>query len=158
MRDVTQLIETVLRAIQVQFYGRDRLREFMRDRPALIKAVARYGFECDHRGWAFEADAIQRDLLELLRSMLDKRAEIGYMPIYLEGAVDRHIRIRAEELREAALQADGLVKRTMAGVRVEAAAPQMNATTALATLYRDLRAGRKRKQAPTKVQDQLGLF
>lgn len=95
---IPELISSVLNNLRNQFYGPDRVREYKRDERQLIKAIARYGHECNQRGWFFEADFILRDLLQLLLKIRTSGAEIGYLPVYLEGAVDRHIRSRAEEL------------------------------------------------------------
>ena len=151
------LITNVLEEISKRFYGQSRVREFQRDLTALSRAIARYGYECHSRGWELEAVAIQEDLLALLRSMVPNQAKIEYLPIYLEGAVDRHIRLRAEELQAAAVAAESVVKRTMAGVRVGEAPAALSTTAALAALYRDLRFGRKR-HAAAPVARQLGLI
>jgi hypothetical protein len=95
---VSELIDQVLQSIARDFYGETRIREFMRDRTPLMKAIARYGYTCTQRGWSFEVPHILKEVMEVLISMRDKQAEIKWLPKYLEGAIDRHIRQRAEEL------------------------------------------------------------
>lgn len=99
---LNQLVTGLLRRLFAEHYGPDKLREFARDRNALLKAIARYGHECASRGWYFEESAIFCDLNRILDTLRRNRADIRYLPVYLEGTVDRHIRLRAEELSAAA--------------------------------------------------------
>jgi hypothetical protein len=152
---IPELIEDVLRRIRStdRYHGRDR--EFLRDRSALMKAIARYGYECEQRGWDVKPDAILSDLVGLLRDIVNKGADIKYFPVYLEGAVDRHLRTRAEEMNLAAKAARAvprLVQKTVAAtdvVRVIEKTP----VEILATLYTDLKKRRKAAHAkrPSKT-------
>jgi len=104
---VPELIANVLENLRQHFYtdaetGVVRLHDFKRDERQLIRAIATYGHECDQRGWQFQADFIHHDLMQLLLQIRTAKADIGYLPIYLEGAIRRHIGQRAEELSAAA--------------------------------------------------------
>jgi hypothetical protein len=151
---IPSLIDRVLDNIKWSFYG-DRRREFLRDRQALLKAIARYGYDCEARGWDLDAELIASELLALLAQVRERRAEIEYLPVYLEGAVDRRIRIRAEELSAEAKRMDNQVKRTLAGVRVGEPPPRSDTET-LADVYRQLRTGRPKKRV--KPAQQLNLL
>lgn len=98
---VPDLITSVLSQIRNGFYA-ERTRDFMRDERQLTKAIARWGYECEQRGWDFTPDFIANELRQLLIKIKQTDADIGYMPVYLEGAVTRSIRMRAEELSAAA--------------------------------------------------------
>jgi hypothetical protein len=148
------LMDTVLRSVRCQFYG-DRMREFLRDRHALSRAVARYGYECEQRGWEFDAEFIASEFRILLLQIRETTADIAYLPIYLEGAVDRRIRLRADEISAEAKRLSSQVRRTVAGVRVSSA-PVPSATSTLAALYQQIRTGRPKRTAPAAKQ--LGLF
>jgi len=162
---IPELIETVLSRIWKEHYeNQSRRDQFFRDERALTKAIARYGYECDSRGWDFDPSAIWAELMRVLDTMRGRDAAIrSWFPVYLEASVDRHIRIRADELsaeakrddRSAWLQArprdaSQVADRVVARVSVE----RVRAPTTceqLATLYRDLaskkRERRARKQA-----------
>ena len=94
---VADLILNVLGAIQGQFYA-DRPREFSRDYQALRRALEWWGHECHQRGWDFDAEFVQKDLLTLLNEIKRLNADIKYLPKYLEGAIRKRIGVRAEEL------------------------------------------------------------
>lgn len=148
---VPDLIAEVLSLVRNQHYA-DRVREFKRDERSLTKAIARYGFECERRGWLFEPRFIFRELAGLLLKIKTSGIEIKYLPVYLEGAVDRHIRLRAEELAEEAKAKRAvpvLMRRAVAGVQpVQVVAP--TAVEVLATVYRDLKS-RQRTQRRTRA-------
>ena len=145
---VAVLIADVLGRIRQSFY-RDRTREFTRDHRSLMKAVARYGYECEKRGWEFEITAIRAELVGLLHSIISKRAEIQYLPVYLEGAVDRHIRTRAEELSAAATKIGSVTKLALQTVRV-ADVREPTPVETLAMLYRDLRRLQRQSVKPAR--------
>lgn len=101
--NATELIASVLDNLRRNFYtdtntGRERTRDFKRDERQLMKAIATYGHECNQRGWMFEADFIYQELMRLLLKIRTTEADIEYLPVYLEGAIRRHIGQRAEEL------------------------------------------------------------
>jgi len=148
---IPDLIHTVLRDIRLRFYG-DRTMEYCRDKQALLKAIARYGYACDSRGWDLQPEYIARDIIALLKQIQTQGGPKGYLPVYLEGAVDRHVRLRAEEIQAEAAALDGRVTRTMAGVRV-GHGPVENTTATLATIYRQLNA-RPRRTKTRKPRDQ----
>lgn len=92
------LISQVLKRLFKDFYGPERVREFKRDERPLIKAITRYGYECNERGWFFNLDAIYREILGVLNRIKKAAMEIEYLPAYLESAITKHICMRAEEL------------------------------------------------------------
>lgn len=153
---VPELIEDVLRRIHSLDRYHDRPREFMRDRTALMKAISRYGYACNARGWHFQPNEILGDLVALLRQIVEQNADIGYFPIYLEASVDKHIRTRAEELNERARKAKSpavvshKIVHTTEVVRVLEKSP----VEILDALYRDLKARKKTARAtkPAKVK------
>lgn len=111
-----------LRRVQVGFYQTDP-RGFLRDRQALVKALARYGSICAQRGWALDAEFIYADIVRVLGSFENKKDRIEYLPIYLQHAIDQHCREHAEELRRAAQAHEDrvvtrVVERVSNGVRV----------------------------------------
>jgi hypothetical protein len=143
---VPELINAVLNAIRLVFY-RDRIREFKRDERALMKAIARYGYECDRRGWNFKPEDIQTELVNLLNSVWKNRAEIKYLPLYLEGAVDRHIRQRADELNAQAKKLSTVTRRAIGNLEVKDVREQTTVEV-LATLYKDLKRQKRAKRKP----------
>jgi hypothetical protein len=153
---IETLIHDTLRDIRLRFYG-DRTREYCRDRQALTKAIARYGFACDTRGWDLEPEYIQRDIIALLKQIQQQGGAKGYLPVYLEGAIDRHVRLRAEQIQDAAHKLDGRVARTISGVRV-APETRLNTTETLAALYKSLRKPRRKPNTPRPAQPQLDLL
>lgn len=158
--NVAELITDVCRNIRNSFYADKAARIYLRDERFLMKAIARYGVECERRGWHFQVDFIFHDLLKLLTKIKTGGAEIEYLPVYLEGAVDRHIRLRAEELNAAAKQAknvENLTRKVVAGTRITTVLEPSKVET-LALLYKDLK---KRKVKPVKINSkpaQQGLF
>ena len=103
---VQELVATVLENIRIHWYtdaaGHLRAHEYKRDERQLIRAIATYGHECNQRGWPFQADFIYRDLMKLLLTIRTSGAEVHYLPVYLTGAIRRHLGQRAEELSVAA--------------------------------------------------------
>jgi len=156
---VADLIEDVLRALHRDFYA-DRPREFFRDQYALTRAIARYGVECHSRGWEFLADSIRDDLLLLLKQIRKNKADINYLPVYLEGAVDRHVRLRAEELSAAAKITRNISQKVVAGIK-PAAVREATAVETLAALYhaqRRAKAHRKSSLNPIVKEKQATLL
>ena len=105
---IPDLIETVLRRIWNEHYALTvRNRDFFRDEQALTRAISRYGYECHTRGWEFEPEQIWVELMRVLDTM--RRADLDvrtWFPIYLESAIDRHLRLRADELSAEARRDD----------------------------------------------------
>lgn len=154
---VADLIDTVMGAIWHQFYNGDH-KAFQRDQRHLHKAIARYGHATAERGWQFTAEQIQGDILQLLNEIKRQGTEqIRWLPLYLENAVDRRVRQRAEELRELSLRnqgADVVAGRILDKLPPPAAAAPMPADNeVLNILYRDLnKRQRARRQAKKGVQ------
>lgn len=158
---VPDLIADLLRRIRSldRYHGRDR--EFKRDERALMKAITRYGYACNEKGWHFQPNEILGDLVALLRQIVEQDLPIKYFPVYLEGAIDRHIRTRAEELNaraKAAKATPRLVEKTLADKTVVRVV-EPTACELLATVYRDLKtrskAGRVAKARPLVKQGEL---
>jgi hypothetical protein len=99
---VADLIARCMDAIRVQFYASASPRDFPRDSRALTKAIARYGYACNERGWQFEPNVICRDILSILPRIEPPRHQ--WLPLYLETCIDRHVGMRAEELSAQAKQ------------------------------------------------------
>lgn len=154
---IDDLISDTLDVIRSQFYP-DQAREFKRDETALMKAIARWGYECNRRGWAFDAAFIQRQVLDLLNDIKRRGLEIGYLPVYLHGAVGRWIGQRAEELQTAARRVEPHVTRIIKGVRGVEAVVEKTDTEILDALYRDLRRKKRRAKKPGLFQKQAELF
>ncbi len=156
---ITDLIAEVTNAVRNSFYADRPVHHFKRDERAIMRAIARYGAECDRRGWNFQVDFIRRDLIGLLRSIREKNADIKYLPVYLEGAVDRHIRMRAEDLNAAAKHLPNIVQRSTKDI-VTTAALERSPVETLALLYKDLKK-RQVRRAPVAakvVKERQGSF
>jgi hypothetical protein len=157
---VSDLITEVSRAVRNSFYTDKPVRDFVRDDRAIMRAIARYGYECDRRGWSFQVEFIHRELFSLLRSIREKDAEIKYLPVYLEGAVDRHIRMRAENLQVAARKLSNITQRAVKDIAVLGVVEKTPVET-LALLYRDLgqrRRTQRRVNAATPQSTQASLL
>lgn len=158
---VDELIDAVVARIHKEHYvGTSRLPFFHRDRVALEKSVARYGYECHQRGWEFEPATIWGEMMRILDSMKERTEAIQiWFPLYLESAVDRHIRLRAEELSAEHKRVANVVKRATAGVQV-AAVREPTTVEILAALWTNQARRRRQRQkvaAAPKTQ-QLGLL
>lgn len=144
---IPELINDVLRRIRTLERYHNRDREFMRDQRPLQRAIARYGYACHARGWSLDPAAIHADLVALLRQLVEQNGEIKYFPIYLEYAVDRHVRTRADEL-SAQAKANRSVPRlaatAVAGLPVVRVI-EPTAVELLDRLYRDLKSRRPKK-------------
>jgi hypothetical protein len=129
------------------------MREFIRDQRPLMRAIATYGYECDQRGWNFEADFIFHDLKELLKRIRDSEADIKFLPVYLEGAVRRRIGQQAEELSARAKTIAPKVAKLVQGVKLVEAVREPSAVEILSQLYKGLKKGqaaRRRENKPAK--------
>lgn len=159
---VADLIFEVLTLIRNQFYA-DRVREFKRDERALMKAITRYGYECNRRHWQFQTQFIFKELSALLLKIRTRGAQIEYLPVYLEGAVDRHIRTRAEELSAEAKRLNGvqvLAPKLATAVPVAVVARPSDVET-MDLLFKELRrhkrAARKVRQATAQAKQEALL-
>jgi hypothetical protein len=150
IRTVEDLIEVIMARVKVRFYHNRPAREWATDRNALLKAVMRYGYECTGRGWRFEADVLAVRLLDLLNK-IERPTTPGWFPIYLETAVDQHVRERAEEIQEAAAQTEVILAKVRAGLPVTTAARPPVASEMAAAVFLEL----KRRQ--TEKAEQLRL-
>jgi len=146
---IPELMTRVLDAIRNQFYA-DRPREFLRDERALSKAVARYGYECHRRGWEFSAEDIRRDLMDLLNQIKRLNADIGYLPVYLEGAVARHIGQRAEELSVKAKYARPQVDKIVTGLQSVKVVIQATNVEMLSAFYLHQKQVQRQRRAARK--------
>lgn len=147
---IPELIDLVLDAVHTKFYT-DRPREFLRDRTALMKSVARWGYACHQRGWDFKPQFILKEIMTVLLDIQAKGREFKYLPVYLQGAIDRSVGQRAEELQAASrVLAPKVAKLIRNTERVEAVVEKGNTET-LAAVYRDL-AGRQRRKRTAKKQ------
>lgn len=142
------LIATLLSRLYRQHYGPDRVREFKRDEHHLTQAIARYGHVCAERGWHFEEAEIFADISQLLDRIELAKQGIGFLPAYLEGAIDRHCRLRAEELSERAKDIRTRIERVRSKLppvaKVVIVAPVVEQLDAL---WRELRLRGKRRRA-----------
>lgn len=151
---VAELIDRVLQVVREQFYGDKPARDFVRDRTALIRAIARYGFACHRNGWEFEPAQIVQDLLRLLPTI--KPPDHQWLPRYLESCIDRSIRQRAEQLQAVARKHAAPAKVAQRGLGKLQVLPdtvivrEPGKIEQLDTLYRELRTlSRARKQVAT---------
>jgi hypothetical protein len=153
---IPDLIANLLGVLRNQFYA-DTPREFLRDERALTKAIARYGYECAQRGWHFEPQFMQDDILKVLNEIKRTGAEIGYLPVYLEGAVDRHIRQRAEELsaKAKASKLPNSIKKVLNGFEVVEAVREPTHCETLGLLWQQLAKRKKAHRAALKQQPKV---
>jgi hypothetical protein len=149
---ITELVFRLTDKIHRDFYE-GRSSEFYRDYRALVKAVTKYGHECEQRGWEIQPDGIYRDIYTLLCKMRGRREEIEYLPAYLEGAVRSHVNYRAEEIQARSMNTGRTVSIVMEGVK-PVARVEPSTTELVAALHNSLL---KRKSPKTK-QKQLSLL
>ena len=154
---IADLIAEVTMAVRNSFYADAPPRDFKRDERAIMRAIARYGYECDRRGWSFQVEFIHRELIALLRSIREKGAEINYLPVYLEGAVDRHIRCRAEELSAAAKAPANITRRAVKDL-VAVNVVEKSPVETLALLYGDLKRQVRARRAVRPLSKQPSLL
>lgn len=146
---VAALIEIVRRKIREDFYsGRDR--EFFRDKRALTQAIARYGFECNQRGWEFSTDDICKALSAMLNKMRSKKGDIQYLPAYLQSAIDQHIREHADELNEAGKEGRNIINKAMGRIK-PAPIRQATPVETLGLLYADMQKRQRRKKKLNEI-------
>jgi hypothetical protein len=144
---VDALIQQVLSTVMKQFYhGREN--HFWRDKHALLKCIARYGYACNERGWQIEPGFILAEIGRVLESAAKHKASIEYLPAYLDAALTRAIGQRAEELSEAALHAGkSAPKLVQSGTRVNAVL-QPTAVEILSALHGSLKTKRRPQETP----------
>lgn len=160
---VAELVNQVLDLIANQFECYQlRVRDFMRDRPALMKAIARAGYKCEQNGWQMDAQEIKTVLLTVLNDIKLRQDRINNLPIYLDGAIGRHLGQKAEEYsarqkaRHSVRAAPVIVRDSLDGVTLVSAIREKTATETLSELYVQLkRCRRKKAPAPAKQQTLL---
>jgi hypothetical protein len=160
---VAELITRCLEAIRVQFYSTASPRDFPRDSRALTKAISRYGYACNERGWQFEPHVICRDILAILPRIEPPRHQ--WLPLYLETCIDRHVGMRAEELAAKSKNARAvpLLVSKKADELTPAVIIEKSGTEILALLHRELstinhqkkRLAKAARQGPVPVQPSL---
>lgn len=139
-----QLLATVLSQVRADWYG-GRDREFFRDRQALLRAIARYGYECKQRGWSPCASFIATEILQVLRSVLKYKADISYLPVYLHESIGRAVRQRAEEIQRAAQETAAIAKRVVDKTDSVEIIREPTTVEILAPLYQSLTARRAQR-------------
>jgi len=152
---IPELIANVLGAIYRQLYA-DRPHDFFRDKKALTGAITRYGYECHQRGWEFDVRFLLQELMKAVGAC--KKAKVnGWLPLYLEGVIDQHIREHAEELSAENKSMNGLTRRALSKVPrpVERDGAGLTPTEALALLYRDIKRQSKAPKATKLRQKEL---
>ena len=150
---VADLIKLVLGAVRRDHYP-DRPNEYFRDERAITKAVASYGYHCADRGWHFEPREILREIMSVLVSMRGKRETIEYLPIYLAGAIKKHIGMKSEEFALRARDLKPKIQKIVNGTQITVVVEKSGAEV-LAALYRDLRKPRAKKSAPKPIPEEL---
>ncbi len=139
---IAELITEVLGAIRRQFYVEQPARNYLRDERALTKAIARYGYECAQRGWHFDVKFILHEIMTVLIEIKRSDAEIGYLPVYLDGAMRRHIGQRAEELSAKAKSLPALIDRAIVPLKVNNVRKETPCET-LGLLFKELKRKKK---------------
>lgn len=146
---IAELVVDVLGALRSQFYCDLPARDYVRDERFLTAALATYGHECRQRGWLFDAGFLKGELLGLLQTFKRHGVEPKWMPVYLQGAIRRHIGTRAEELQAAARNVPKNVTRIVAGVQ-PVVVVEKSATELLALLYADVRKMKRTRAGALK--------
>jgi hypothetical protein len=160
---VPELIVEVLAALRNQLYSDRTVGEYFRDERALKGAISRYGYVCEQRGWHFDVPFLLREIMGVV--MVVKRQQIsGYLPVYLQQAIDTHVREHAEELNAQAKAIRTLAEKNARQMRVAPDRPPMpSAVELLALLHRDIKQASKAhrpkpKAKPTAKVDQGEMF
>lgn len=153
-------INRCLQVIYERWYADKSERLFFRDKRALTKAICRYAYVCNDRGWEFEAMELCKQILHVLVRLDGSKAE--YLPVFLEACIDSHVRQRAEEIQEHARKNAQRKFREKAVDEIrKAVVPdsvvvvQKTATEVLAELYKDLS---RRSKPERKSGKQMALF
>lgn len=145
------------RKIKISFYQDQRGqwrrdRNWMRDQHQLNKALLRYAYECDRRGWEPAVEDIFNDLQDLLIGLEtqehDGKGARIWFPKYLEACVDKRVNLQAEQLNRTKQAPATYTRQIVDGLTVvnEIRTPVRD----MAALYRGIivkRGGRKKKKA-----------
>lgn len=147
-------IERTTRRIHKEFYAERDLR-FWQDFRPLVKAITKYGYECNQRGWEMQPHAIYWDISRLLDSMRKHKDDIEYLPAYLESTVRNHVGMRAEEI-----QALSNANRTSRAVRVitDGVRPVVEVISTDTQLLAALHASLLKHRSKAKPHRQLQLL
>lgn len=89
---------------------------FFRDRDAIRRAIARYGYECERRGWNPEPQFIHDEITRILDSAFVHRADIKFLPVYLDHAIAMTVALRAEEIKASKQQIGNIVRGVFSAV------------------------------------------
>jgi hypothetical protein len=149
---IPQLIDKSLRACEgfERYQGDTGKLRFIRERNPLIKAIMRFGYECHQRGWDFSAEEIIAPIQVVIQCAKDREFEReikGWLPVYLEGAIDRHIRLKAEEYNAKAKEhksAKYIVAKAMAGIKAVEAIREPTQCEMQAAAYKNLQRDTKK--------------
>lgn len=142
--NVDDLINAVTQHVYKVFYE-PRHNEFFRDQQAIRRAVAHYGYECNQRGWNPDPEFIWTEILRILRSAEVRKAEIRYLPVYLDRAVTMAVGIRAEEIKAASRETKTIVARVVSSLKPVEVIRERTAVEVLAELYKSLNKPRCKK-------------
>jgi len=151
IRTMEDLIELVMDRVRLRFYHDKPAREWARDRNALMKAVMRYGHECHRRGWRFDVESLAVRLLELL-NRIERPTGAGWFPIYLEQAVDQHVREHAEEIQAAARAIESKLAAVLGRLPAASAVRPPDAAEMAGAVFTELKR-RQREAAERKRLD-----
>ncbi len=127
-----------------------REREFHRDKRALLKCISRYGYLCKQRHWHVEPGFILREIMAVLQRTRKAKADIEYLPAYLDVAITKAVGQRSEEIAAEALNNTNrhLVKIVKDTVKITAVL-QPTAVEILDTLYKNIAQHKRAKKAAT---------
>lgn len=146
---VAELLTEVLAAIRNQLYADKPVAHWFRDKTALTKAISRYGYDCEQRGWEFDVPFIRTEIMSVVQSA-KKRDAIAYLPTYLSEAIGRHVREHAEELNAKAKATRAVAAKALGKLHVAPTVPKHPSDTyLLSLLHQQMKtAERKRKARP----------
>lgn len=144
---IPELVAEVLAMLRDQLYGDRTVSEYFRDEKHLKKAIARYGYACAQRGWEFDVPFIRQQLIEVV--LVVKRQQVsGWLPVYLEQAIDQHVREHAEELNAKAKAIRTISEKNLGKLQVApAVAPAPTPIELLSMLHQDIKRAQKVRQA-----------
>lgn len=151
---VETLIAQTLHKIWEEHYM-PRTREFHRDKTALTKCIARYGHHCKQRGWHLDAEFIRSEIMSVLTRARKQKAEIKYLPAYLDAALTRSLGQRAEELSAEAKSVGTGCAKILRDVTGVTAIVQPTAVEILSTIYKNEKRRKPKAVATGKQQNLL---
>lgn len=144
------------RKIKISFYQDERGhwrrdRNWMRDQNQLNKALLRYAYECERRGWQPAVEDIFNDLQDLLIALEtqehDGKGARTWFPKYLEACVDKRVNLQAEKLNRTKEAPRTYTRKIVDGLQVvEEIRTPVRDMAALYAAIRVNRGGRKKKK------------